>query len=291
MGDARLFLTNEQIETFIQRLGQPKASVVLQRFFRSYRSVLDSRDVAELYDKEYRRHLRSHDTFALVDGRFAVHVFSRYAYEYLLASSGRGRVLDIGCGDGEFLMALASSGFDCVGVDFSEAEIARATQKAAEAQLPVKFRCLDACELDDEESFNFVVMNDVTEHLSDRELARILEKCRSLLVSNGELLLHTPNGLSLPAESDWSLRLQLWKLALWLASGYCGFEKSASQLYYEQMHINVKSYRQLRRLLRVHGFRTSVQYDPRNSLLYRLCVGDAVLSSNMLVIASKIRRQ
>ncbi|MGQ9599811.1 MAG: class I SAM-dependent methyltransferase [Anaerolineae bacterium] len=109
-----------------------------------------------------------------------------------IASRGQspGRLLDVGCGDGDFLLAMQRRGWEAVGVDISPVAVALARQKGldvfqgqlAEAGLP-------------EDSFDLVTMWDVLEHLHDpgAELARIAR----LLRPGGRLVATFPNAHSL----------------------------------------------------------------------------------------------
>lgn len=53
------------------------------------------------------------------------------------------RLLDLGCGPGLYLQALAARGYECRGIDFSPASIAYARQQAAEAGLSIGYEEAD----------------------------------------------------------------------------------------------------------------------------------------------------
>lgn len=74
------------------------------------------------------------DPFALVDYGRLIDWEARFAREWpflahVLSSAPTPRVLDLGCGTGEHSRLLASRGFDLVGVDASEAMLARARER------------------------------------------------------------------------------------------------------------------------------------------------------------------
>ncbi len=283
-----MHLTREQIGAIVAKLGQPRASVTITAFLNALRPALDSAEVGELYDETYRARIQATPLHELVDGRFRVHVYNRYTFAHVLAGRRGAAVLDVGCGDGEFALALASRGCACTGVDRSAEFVARAARRAAECGLPARFLQADVAELaargEGGATFDFVVLNDVAEHLSDRELAPLLAATRALLAPGGELLLHTPNGLALCCGTDRTAASRLFEAWLGATQGYRGFERSMEQLYYEQTHINVKSWRQWRGFLRGHGFAARVRYDEPPAGLRDLVLR-AVSSSNMLVIA------
>jgi SAM-dependent methyltransferase len=108
-------------------------------------------------------------------------------------------VLDVGCGAGLDALIAArrtSPGGRVVGVDFSEAMVARAKAAAAEANLPVEFQVCEAGRLPfPEASFDVVLANGVLNLNPDRkkllsEMARVLKGGGRLyvaeIVSEGE---------------------------------------------------------------------------------------------------------
>jgi len=278
------YLSKEQIRALVEQVGQPRASVLINEFFNAYRQCLESSDVAPLYDREYRDKIASHEVHETVGGRFRINVFNRHSFDYLRSRlSPSARVLDVGCGNGQFALAVAATGAGRVlGLDFDREAIASAREAASGAGLPCEFREEDVGGLSADEPFDFVVLNDVTEHLSDRELRELLAKIRPVLVPGGELIVHTPNGFALcnGTDADWLVRGH--RFYLWARAHWRGFERSVEQMYYDQLHINLKSYRQLRSLLRDCGFVSRVIYDDAHLPRWK-----RRLSSNMLVVATR----
>jgi SAM-dependent methyltransferase len=70
----------------------------------------------------------------------------------------RVRILDIGCGTGRHSIELASRGYSVLGVDLSEAQLAKARLKAAGRGVNAEYRRLDARDLQFEQEFGMVVM-------------------------------------------------------------------------------------------------------------------------------------
>ena len=60
-----------------------------------------------------------------------------------VADLAPGRALDLACGEGQNAIWLAARGWDVVGVDFSEAAIAKARARAGRDGLEVEFVCSD----------------------------------------------------------------------------------------------------------------------------------------------------
>jgi SAM-dependent methyltransferase len=97
-----------------------------------------------------------------------------------------GRVLDIGCGGGEWLLTAQSAGWEACGADPDPVAAARCREKG----LDVRSGGSEAW-LDQAGGFDAVTMNHVIEHLHDpgATLADILR----LLKPGGQLFIETPN--------------------------------------------------------------------------------------------------
>ncbi len=98
-----------------------------------------------------------------------------------IRGDGSIRLLDFGCGFGEFLSICARFGFEAVGVD-------RATPRIEGAAVRI-YRSLD--ELDGHERFHAITLFEVLEHLD--EPGPILESLSERLVPGGLLILETPD--------------------------------------------------------------------------------------------------
>jgi SAM-dependent methyltransferase len=148
---------------------------------------------------------------------------------YLLAELRPGeRVLDLGCGAGEFTAQLAAAGASVVGVEVAEAALAR-----ARARHPgVEFRLVPiGGPLPFEDgAFQLVWASEVIEHVADT--APWLSEVRRVLAPGGRLLLTTP--------SHGRLRLALG-----------GIEQFSPPL---GDHLHLYSRRSLRSLLEEFGF-------------------------------------
>lgn len=103
----------------------------------------------------------------------------------------RGRLLDVGCGDGSFLLSMRDLGWDVYGVE--------PDPKAAQV---ARNKC--RCEVEDVELhharfpdgfFDAITLNHVIEHVPDP--VSVLTRCRRLLRKDGILVVATPNGNSL----------------------------------------------------------------------------------------------
>jgi 2-polyprenyl-3-methyl-5-hydroxy-6-metoxy-1,4-benzoquinol methylase len=103
------------------------------------------------------------------------------------APFGAGRVLDVGCGSGALLAALAREGWICHCLDPSAEALAR-----ARAAVPSgKFFQGTIETFTTEHRFDLITLSHVLEHLADPRAA--LRKLHSLLAPGGELQLEVPN--------------------------------------------------------------------------------------------------
>ncbi len=113
---------------------------------------------------------------------------------YLDVLGGRTDVLDLGCGRGEALAALAAAGIKASGVDANVEMVERCREKGLEAEVDDLFRALEARS---ESSLGGVVSFHVIEHLPAAELERLVRLAWRVLRPGGVLVLETPNPTSL----------------------------------------------------------------------------------------------
>lgn len=101
------------------------------------------------------------------------------------------RMLDVGCGDAGVPIAFAESGARAAGIEMSERSVARGRLRADEHGVAVDLRQGVAESLPwDDGAFGLVVLDNVLEHVQDRE--RTLQEIRRVLVPGGLLYLVTP---------------------------------------------------------------------------------------------------
>lgn len=100
-----------------------------------------------------------------------------------------GRLLEIGCGSGEFLMRMQALGWEVQGVDFDALAVTHCKQ------LGLDVECGDLQSVRyPSNHFDAITMNHVIEHLFDPR--ETLKECRRVLKPGGRLVVVTPNPLS-----------------------------------------------------------------------------------------------
>ncbi len=97
-----------------------------------------------------------------------------------------GRILDVGCGSGEYLELMANLGWNVLGTDISEAAVSAARVK----RLPVMIGNLSDLNLPDEH-YDVITLWDVLEHLHTP--IETLSKVWRLLKPEGLLMIGLPN--------------------------------------------------------------------------------------------------
>jgi 2-polyprenyl-3-methyl-5-hydroxy-6-metoxy-1,4-benzoquinol methylase len=169
------------------------------------------------------------------------------------------RVLDIGCGRGEVLLACAARGAEVAGIDYAPAAVEISLDTLA-AVPGADVRQGDVTRLPwADASFDAVLSGDVIEHLVAADADAMLREARRVLRPGGRLVLHTaPNRLFLDVT---------WPIARWplIAAGHGETVRrleawvAASKTY----HVNEQTLYSLRRSLRRAGFGSAVVWiDP-----------------------------
>ena len=112
-----------------------------------------------------------------------------FAFPTLISSLPQqksGRVLDVGCGDGDLVLAVQSRGWQAEGIDPDPAAVQFARQRGADVRLGAL-----SDQRYDSDSFDGIVMNHAIEHVADP--VGSLRECHRILRPGGRLILATPN--------------------------------------------------------------------------------------------------
>lgn len=114
----------------------------------------------------------------------------RRADQMFLGDVAPGRLLDVGCGSGRFLLTMRRRGWDVMGVDFDPAAV-----RAASGRYGVEVHLGTLADLAVEGlQFDAITASHVIEHV--RDPTALLAQCRRLLRPGGRVVLRTPNARS-----------------------------------------------------------------------------------------------
>jgi len=114
-------------------------------------------------------------------------------FRHLPRATPGGRLLDVGCGSGDFLVTAKSCGWNAFGIDTDS----NAVRYASSRGLDVKVGGIEHLEASGER-FDVITLSHVLEHLHDPRST--LAGCLRLLKPGGRLWLETPNALALGHE-------------------------------------------------------------------------------------------
>ncbi|WP_420126695.1 class I SAM-dependent methyltransferase [Longimicrobium sp.] len=130
----------------------------------------------ELYQDEYAGFRE--------DAVFQAAIRERLRTEFAPRVPAGGRILDVGCGNGEFMAAAKEAGYQVVGTDISVPAVELCRSRGLDAVAG------DFLTLPFEGTFDAVTMWDVIEHLTDP--VAFVARARSLLRPGGYLVVKTP---------------------------------------------------------------------------------------------------
>ena len=155
--------------------------------------MLDSDEIAALYPPDY--YGEPGTKFQPLVERLVRFIGERHITFLSRGLAPRSRILDVGCGRGVILGALANRGFEVHGLEIS-AEAARGADPRAEIRIANRLADADY----PPESFDEIIIWHVLEHLSDPR--ETLEAAHRILKPGGRLIVAVPNFSSL--QSRWT---------------------------------------------------------------------------------------
>ncbi|AJD91588.1 methyltransferase [Jeotgalibacillus malaysiensis] len=97
------------------------------------------------------------------------------------------KLLDVGCGTGEWTVRASAAGFETVGIDLSESMLSMAQQKAMEAGQSIRFFQMDMSEAEDLGQFDLItIFCDSLNYLETEEaVQQTFKKMYNLLTADG----------------------------------------------------------------------------------------------------------
>ena len=144
---------------------------------------------ADLTDAE--RMVRQYSFFSEIwaDGYETGLRASYTTYATYLPPRSVGRIVDLGCGAGEFVLFLKEQGFSAIGVDNNGSEVARARARGLDVRQAEILAYLKECE----EQFAAITLIQVVEHLSPSQIAPLVASAVRCLAPGGVLFFETIN--------------------------------------------------------------------------------------------------
>lgn len=146
---------------------------------------MSKEQVDDWYDEEYFDRYPKHD-------RRIAQILSRLRFD------AADRVCEFGSGLGHILIAISDRIQSGLGIDVSEYAVQKSAEAAVSASIDnIDFASIDIEQLDDNSqyanSFDKVLMMDISEHLYDDTIGKFFESAKAVLKPGGQLLIHTPN--------------------------------------------------------------------------------------------------
>jgi 2-polyprenyl-3-methyl-5-hydroxy-6-metoxy-1,4-benzoquinol methylase len=115
--------------------------------------------------------------------------YYKYFYKNLLPEDKNIKILDVGCGTGQFLYFLKKEDYkNYFGIDISVEQIAFCKEHGITNVLDI-----DAFEFLRNKKFNVIVLNDSLANIKKERLFEYLKLIYNSLENNGKLLIKTPN--------------------------------------------------------------------------------------------------
>ena len=117
---------------------------------------------------------------------------------------GCARVLDLGCGDGDFLAAARTAGIDTFGIDHSEAAIRACAARGISAEQEDVLAFVES-RREEVSVFDGIYCAHVVEHLNPQTVLRLLGLLHGAMREGSRLVLVTPNmeDLSVATHTFW----------------------------------------------------------------------------------------
>jgi 2-polyprenyl-3-methyl-5-hydroxy-6-metoxy-1,4-benzoquinol methylase len=149
-------------------------------------------DMASVPSESFSQQYDGNYTGFRSDPYFQIAVRQELTKNLIPRVSPPAEVLDVGCGNGDFLTAATEVGYTGLGIDISAAAVARCQERGLHAEV------MDFTGLQERDRFDLITMWDVVEHLPDPNV--FINRAFQLLRPGGYLLIKTPRVSSLTVQ-------------------------------------------------------------------------------------------
>jgi 2-polyprenyl-3-methyl-5-hydroxy-6-metoxy-1,4-benzoquinol methylase len=151
-----------------------------------------------IYDKYFESIYADSNILTELQYEKASEQFDFY-YKKILPHDYSAKILDVGCGTGQFLYYLKKKGFkDIFGIDISEQQVEYCRKNITES-----VKKIDAFEFlnGKDQFYDLIAVHDVLEHIPKTKTLVFLNSIRNALKDNGVLIARVPN-MSNPFSMD-----------------------------------------------------------------------------------------
>jgi 2-polyprenyl-3-methyl-5-hydroxy-6-metoxy-1,4-benzoquinol methylase len=163
------------------------------------------------------------------------------------AMSGVNRLLDVGCGSGQLVIAAAKSGIAATGIDFAPEMIRQCEDNRRQAGVEAQFSCLSFFDLPvQDDSYDVVSAQGFIEYVSSQETDLFLARSFSLLRKGGVLVVGSRNRLfNLHSFNDYTrTELNLGTVEQLTAEAIALHESTSPQSAFEALRPHERAYPQ-----------------------------------------------
>ncbi|MFC1624357.1 class I SAM-dependent methyltransferase [Candidatus Omnitrophota bacterium] len=146
------------------------------------------------YESLFENYAQKYDKECFVQGTLGECDFIEQELNY----DKKIKIIDVGCGTGRHSIELSKRGYNIVGIDLSESQLARAKEKAKQLNLKIDFQQQDARNLSFNGEFDAAIMlceGGFSLMETDEMNFEILKNVTKALKGNGKLIFTTLNGL------------------------------------------------------------------------------------------------
>ncbi|MHB8232730.1 MAG: class I SAM-dependent methyltransferase [bacterium] len=238
-------------------------------------------ELESFYDKNYYLNdCGGYESFkinnAVLDGRL-------YVVQCLADAQPGERILDLGCGRGELSYALAKSGADVLGIDYSGDSIEIAEKNFGGRLFNLNYKKMDFFKLDAGFLFDKIVASDLVEHIDAGLFEKFIESIASHLSKGGKFILHTAPNKYVYSYKYKRDRLKAKEMGLYLPENPRSFYESL-------MHINEQTPGSLKRLLKKYFKNccvwTADMEEPLGNLTKKPLKSDLINQRSIFAVAS-----
>ena len=111
-----------------------------------------------------------------------INLYKPYVDKFVKSLNGK-KILDVGCGAGQFTNYFCELGFNAIGIDFSNELLSIAKKNYPN----IVFICDDICEYKTNKRFDGIFVKDMFFHLPDEDIIKTLKLFKKILKPQGKM--------------------------------------------------------------------------------------------------------